>query len=142
MKEQLGYKFLNIKTNQFALIDPEVDMKDRTMQIKNSYSYGIESDKGIFTCILSCTFSLEDKIIMKIETQATYQLNEASMKCFLKGNKFVMPTEIVKHFTSMLYGATRGILVCKLEGTKFANLILPPVNLGETIDKPLELSLN
>lgn len=142
MKEPLGYKFLNIKTNQFALIDSDLDMNGHTMQVKNSYSYGIEPDNGIFTCILSCTFSLGDKIIIKIETQANYQLNEASMKYFIKEGKFVMPTEIVKHFTSMLYGATRGILVCKLEGTKFANLILPPVNLGETIDKPLELSLN
>ncbi len=142
MKESLGYKFLNIKTNQFALIDPDLDQNDNVMQIKNSYSYGIEPDNGMFECIHSCTFLHGDKIIMKIETQATYQLNEASMKSFLKGDKFVMPTEVVKHFTSMLYGATRGILVCKLEGTRYANFVLPPINLGETINKPLELFLN
>ena len=142
MKESLGYKFLNKKTNQFALIDPDLDPSDHTMQIKNSYSYGIEPDNGLFTCIFTCMFTQEDKIIMKIETQATYQLNEASMKSFLKRDKFVMPTEVVRHFTSMLYGATRGILVCKLEGTRYASFVLPPVNLGETINKPLELSPN
>lgn len=141
MKELPGYKFLNIKTNQFALIDTDSDKVGSTLQIKNSYSYGIEPENGEFTCILSCTFSHEDKIFMKIETQALYQLNEASMKHFLKGDRFIMPVEIVKQFTSMLYGATRGILVCKLEGTKFTSLILPPINLGDTIDKPLELRL-
>ena len=142
MKEPLGYKFLNIKTNQFAIIDINLDKTDHTLQIKNSYSYGIEPDSGIFTCIHSCTYSQEDKVLMKIENQAIYQLNEASMKYFIKGDKFTMPTEVVKHFTSMLYGATRGILVCKLEGTKLASVILPPTDLGETITTPLELPLD
>lgn len=142
MKESLGYKFLNIKTNQFALLDTDIEKIGNTLQVKNSYSYGIEPETGIFTCILSCTYSHDDSILMKIETQAIYQLNEVSMKRFLKGDHFIMPTEVVKHFTSMLYGATRGILVCKLEGTKFASIILPPLDLGKTINKPLELPLN
>ena len=123
-------------------MDADIDKIGNTLQIKNSYSYGIEPETGKFTCIISIILSQEDKMIVKIETQALYQLNEASMKRFIKGNKFVMPTEAVKHFTSMLYGATRGILVCKLEGTKFASVILPPINLEEIINRPLELPLN
>ncbi len=142
MKESAGYKFLNIKINQFAFFDPDLERDDNELQVKNSYSYGIEPENGLFTCILTCIFSYQEKIIMKIETQATYQLNEPSMKSFVKGGEFIMPIEVVKHFTSMLYGATRGILVCKLEGTKFASMILPPVNLGKTINKPLVLTLD
>jgi len=141
MNETPEYKFLNIKTNQFAFLDSDYNKDCDELQIKNSYSYGINKDNGVFLCVHSCSFMQDDKTIMKIETQATFQLNEASMKIFIKGDNFVMPTNVVKHFTSMLYGATRGILVCKLEGTRFASLVLPPVNLAETITKPLSISL-
>ncbi len=136
-----GYRFLNIKTLQFAFFDSNLDVKNDEMQIANSYSYGVDPETSLFTCILSIEMKQEEKIIVKIETQATFYLNEASMKTFLKDKTFEMPVNIVLDLTSMLYGATRGILVCKLEGTRMSSFVLPPVSLNQVIKTPLTINL-
>lgn len=141
MNESLLYRFISIKTNQFALLDESSCICDGTIQIQNGYSYSIDTETGIFTCIFTCIYGHEEKMLMKIETQASYLLNEACMKQFVKDGKFTMPAKTVAHFTSMLYGATRGIMVCKLEGSPLANVILPPIDMNVVIDKPLIMSI-
>ena len=78
---------------------------------------------------------------MKIETEALYQLMDVAIGEFVKDNTLVMPSKAVRYFTSMLYGATRGILACKLEGTPLASIVLPPDNLDKIITNPLVIPI-
>lgn len=142
MEIPCAYRFLNIKINQFAYFDENFDRQNHELNIARSYSYGIDANTGHFQCVMSLTYTQNEKPVMKIETEAVYQLTEEGMERLINDNMFQMPPQTVRYFTSMLYGATRGILVCKLEGTPLVNIILPPDNLESTIDRPLVIPIN
>lgn len=142
MKISCAYRFLNIKINQFAYFEENFDRHNHELNLARSYSYGIDAGSGRFRCVISLNYTQKKKPVMKIETEAVYQLMEEDMTRLIKDNMFHMPPQTVRYFTSMLYGATRGILVCKLEGTPLANIILPPDNLESTIDRPLVIPIN
>lgn len=142
MKDGKSYKFLGIRTTQFAYFDENLDANNAELKVISSYSYGVDEKDGNFICIMTCRYDQGEKPVMKIDTEAQFKLNEACMKAYLKGKEFEMPQVVVRHFTSMLYGATRGILSCKLEGTRLASFVLPPTNLAEVITSPLIIKLD
>lgn len=142
MGESIRYNIINIRTNQFAVINSEINKDLPEIDMNNQYSYGIDVERGVFNCVISITFSQKGNILLKIETEASYRLHPDYMKILVKDDKFEMSVKAVGFFTSLLYGATRGILVCKLEGTSLSNIILPPVNFNVAIDRPLVIPLN
>lgn len=136
-----AYRFLNIKINQFACFEENFDRQIPELNVSGTYSYGFDLTTGHFRCLASITYSQCDKIVMKIETEALYQLMDVAIGEFVKGNTLIMPSEAVRYFTSMLYGATRGILACKLESTPLASIVLPPDNLDKIITNPLVIPI-
>ncbi|MDE6668934.1 MAG: hypothetical protein K2K26_04520 [Muribaculaceae bacterium] len=141
MNKTIGYRILNIRTIQFATFDSSFDPLETELRIDTSCSYKVNPEKRYFICEIATDFLQKDIPIIRIATQATFELNEEGFSQFTDDKEFIMPDESVRYFTSILYGATRGILVCKLEGTEFRKFILPPVNLTETIDHPLHIDM-
>ena len=141
MDKTIGYRILNIRTLQFATFDSSFDPLEMELRIDTSCSYKINPDKRQFICEIATDFLQKDLPIIKINTQATFELNEEGFRQFTNDKEFIMPDESVRYFTSILYGATRGILVCKLEGTEFRNFILPPIDLTATINHPLHINM-
>ncbi len=142
MNKTVGYRILNIRTLQFATFDSSFDPLETELRIDTFCSYKVNPEKRHFTCEIATEFLQKGITVIKINTQATFELNEEGFSQFIKGKEFVMPDESVRYFTSILYGATRGILVCKLEGTKFCDFILPPVDLSATINHPLHINMS
>ena len=136
----ISYKFLDLRTLEFAYFDENLNGDEGRMEIKTSFGYGVDASTHRLSCMLEVMYSIEDRPVMKIKTGATYELDAESFGSFVKGETFEMPVEPVRHFSSMLYGATRGILSCKLEGTRLQQMILPPRNLDTTIAEPLHIA--
>lgn len=141
MNKATGYRIINIRTLQFGTFNSLFDPKEKETKIDTSCSYRVIPAKRHFICEIAISFIQKDTQIIIINTQATFELTEDGFNQFIADDEFIMPAQPVQHFTSILYGATRGILVCKLEGTEFRNFILPPVNLAATINHPLQISL-
>ncbi len=142
MKEEKGYKFVGIRTTQFAYFDENLDTNNTELKVSTSYSYGVNEKDGSFLCAMTCRYDQGEKPVMKIDTEAQFLLNNACMKEYIKGKEFELPREVVCNFTSMLYGATRGILSCKLEGTRLVGFVLPPTNLADVITSPLIIKID
>ena len=141
--EKIGYRILNIQTNQFATfpMPAEAGLIMSNLNLNTSFSYGIAHSDRVFTCKLEILLGYEDSPLLKIETQATYLLHEDYFKELIENGQFRMPVLDVENFSSILYGATRGILLCKLENTAIKSFILPPINLYQIITHPLNIPL-
>lgn len=137
----IEYSIEEIKTNQFALFDSELDPTKVRKSITTEFKYGIKTEEKTLLSIIDILYSYNDSPVLKIQTQAIFKFKEDAYKSFLKGEEFVMSTEHVRFFTSLLFDSTRGILVCKLESTKFNDFILPVIDLGEIIKTPLKIKI-
>lgn len=135
------FRIIGIKTKQFAAFESNFNRDQPELNIDNGFSYGIDLESSQFHCMISITLSQNTRPVIKIETEGVFQLDKESIDSFLQDNVFEMPEPIVRYFTDMVYGAMRGILVCKLEDTQLSDVILPPVNWNEVIDRPLSISL-
>lgn len=135
------FRIIGIKTKQFAVFESNFNREQPTLDIDNRFSYGIDLDPRQFHCMISSTLSQNMMPVIKIETEGVFQLGMDSIDSYLKDNVFEMPEPFVRYFTDMVYGAMRGILVCKLEDTQLSDVILPPVNWNDVIDRPLSISL-
>lgn len=142
--EKIGYRILNIQINQFATfpIPTEMGLSMSELSLNSSFSYGISPEERVFTCKLEILVGCKKSPIIKIETQASYLLHEDYYKDLIIGREFLMPVLDVENFTSILYGASRGILLCKLEDTELRSFILPPLNLHQIITHPLCIELD
>ena len=142
--EKIGYRILNLRTNQYATFNmpSETGLNMSNLSLNNSFSYGIAPSERVFTCKLEIIVRYEDSLILKIETQATYLLHEDYFKELIENCEFRMSELEVQYFTRILYGATRGILLCKLEDTTLRNFILPPINLHQIITHPLLITFD
>lgn len=139
-----GYRIVDIQTIQFATFNmPAVsDTGMERFGMHTSYSYGIDTSQKLFSCKLEILIQVTERPVIKIETQATYELSEETFQKLIDRDCFNMPIADVSHFTSILYGATRGILVCKLENSPLRRIILPPINLHDVITHPLRIKLS
>lgn len=142
--EKIGYRILDIQTNQFATFPMSADtgLNLNNLSLNTSFSYGITPVERVFTSKLEIFVVCEDSPILKIETQATFLLHEDYFKGLIENSKFLMTAWEVENFTNILYGATRGILLCKLENTALRTFILPPINLHQIITHPLCIALD
>ena len=136
-----GYRIVDIQTLQFATFETSYRPEIEELNVTSAYSYGVDSSSRLFICAMSVSFFQEGNIIVKIDSQVVFQFNESAFNSFVSDNKFIMDEKAVGHFTSILYGATRGILASKLEETSLRKIILPPVELDQLIDRPLEITL-
>lgn len=143
-KHPIEYSILDISTIQFAtlVISTEPAVKIEQLRLNTSFSYGVDISRNLFTCKLDILAYNGESPLFKIETQASYRLSQESIDHYINGNIFSMPVSDVSHFTSILYGATRGILVCKLEDTSIRHFVLPPIGLKEIITRPLNIELS
>ena len=142
--EALEYRILDISTTQFAVFMSEAEaiLDMDQLNMNSSFSYGVDAAEKLFSSKIDIVVYGKDNVpILKIETRATYKLAEEALKRMIEGASFCMAVHDVMHFTSILYGATRGILTCKLEETSLKHFILPPIDLTKIITRPLNIQL-
>ncbi|MDE5886623.1 MAG: hypothetical protein K2G90_04495 [Muribaculaceae bacterium] len=141
MEKTVNFRIADITTSQFAIFESDFNPGIGEVEMDSNYSYGIIPEQRLFISTLSISFYQKEKVIIKIETNLAFELDEQSFASFIKGDKFIMETDKLRVFTSLLYGATRGILAAKLENTPLKTVILPLVDIDTITTYPLEINL-
>lgn len=106
------------------------------------WAYGIDIPQKRVKAMLDVTIFLSELPFIKIATEATYELSTQCFNSFMTSKSFILPVETVIHFSSEVYGTTRGILLCKLEDAGKSKFILPPIDLSGVISEPLEVEIS
>ena len=72
---------------------------------------------------------------MKIDLNNYFEIASESISNLMQEEKLVFSPPILVQFASLGYGAIRGIMYTKTMGTALSTFILPPIYLGNMIDK-------
>ena len=138
----LGFAFVGIKTDQFAIID-EAYKKTGPLKITTNLSFGInEADKTVAVEV-GFDFFKKDTPFLKIGVQAFFEITKDGWETLYKKDEkqVVIPKKLLSHLTVLTIGTTRGILHAKTEGTPYNSIILPTVNVNELVTEDVVIDL-
>ena len=141
MENKLNFRIADITTSQFATFESDFNPGIGEVDMDSNYSYGIIPEQSLFIATLSVSFFQKEKVVIKIETNLAFELSNETFESFIKDDKFIMATDKLRVFTSLLYTTTRGILAAKLENTRMKNVILPLLDIDTIMTHPLEINI-
>lgn len=143
IQEKAGFALGDIRINQFASFE-------ENRNPEKSIEYLIHTDidlvvsvneKGV-GLILGFTFEQDEKVCIKIETMTDFHIDNTTWESFYKENEIIIPRELVKRFSDICIGATRGILVEKTRNTAFSDFLLPLMDVDSLIVQDAHFSLD
>lgn len=141
MENKLNFRIADITTSQFATFESDFNPGIGEVDMDSNYSYGVIPEQRLFIATLSVSFFQKERILIKIETNLAFELGKETFDSFMQDEKFIMATDKLRVFTSLLYGTTRGILAAKLENTPMKNIILPLLDIDTIMTHPLEINI-
>ena len=141
-EKALNFKFINIKTNEFAIIEKDY-LKDGISSLNSSLNFRADPDKKIIGVKTKFQFEQKEKPILIIAITCTFGINNKSWQKILskESNALVLPKNFAAHLVLLAVGTTRGVLHEKTENTPFNRFILPPINVTKLIKEDVTIKL-
>lgn len=132
-KENVPFKLIRIKTEQFATID-EVKPNDE-VGISAKMDFGMDAENSSLLCSLSCSFESKGEKFILLKVLCEFKIaGPAFEKALNKDeNMYIFPKAFMQHLGVITVGTARGVLHSKTEGTAFNQYFLPTINLTEML---------
>ena len=130
----IPYKIIQIEIEKF-----EMNIKDlpesSQFEVRSSYSFQTSFDIKCIRCISSYSFFYDSEMLITLRLICVFAVEQNAFEGMFDDNheKFVIDKYFCQYMATIAVGAARGVIAAKTEGTPLAKLVLPPINLVETI---------
>ena len=125
---EILFKMTKIKVEQFAILT-DIDYENhKNISLKTIMNVSFASEIHSISVDIRFVFHCDDVQIIVLEVRCNFEVDEEGWKKFNANGEFDIPDDFLGHLALHTVGTARGILFCKTEGTKYASLILPPIN--------------
>jgi hypothetical protein len=142
-KQNIKFAIRGLKTGQFSLF-PENLQGSSTNDPKMELKVGFKADKnkrmvGAFNLV---TFEQEGKPLARLEVSCHFKISRLSWDKLITNDQVMnFPGTFLAHLAAITFGAARGILHARTDGTPLNDLLLPLVNFNEIVGNEVEISL-
>ncbi len=141
MTNALKFRISRIETKQFACF-PEDFINGETVNIKADFGFDVNDTHTEICCFSKYVFDQNGKKLVAAEVFVFFSIHPDSALTLREDHTIVIPVDNLRHFATIAVGTARGIIWSKTEGTCLNQVVLPPINLVETITndfiKPIE----
>ena len=128
------FKMSRITVDQFAILTDNLpDQVSMNMSYRFKYA---ENGRKVAVEIVF-TFLNETVKIMTLQLTCEFEINEEDYKTFITDNIVTIPKDLLEYFVVHTIGTARGVMHCKTEGTPFNGIIIPPINVSDSIKKDM-----
>lgn len=126
------FALIQIETRQFAMF-PE-KCQSNQLEVRSQFQFAVADDNSRIRCIGTFTYYDKEQMVLVCEVGCHFAIKPESWdEMKLEDGSFEVPKGLLQHFATILVGTTRGILVCKTEGTILQNHLLPLIDLTKII---------
>lgn len=142
MANSIGFSFIRVVTNQFAIIDSAFDDK-KEIGFNVDVKFGLNEKDKILAVIFSPAFYQESKPFLLLEITCHFKISDKSWLEFKKEHvkKLKIPVGFLRHLVVLTIGTARGALHAKTENTPFNQFLIPTVNVQELIKEGIVFEL-
>lgn len=132
----IPYRIFRIETKQFAIF-PELFENGAALDVNSSYGFSIGLDLSTVKCASRFNYVQNDKTLLILEIFVDFQIADEGISEIKK--KGAIPVDFLRYMATIAVGTARGIIHTKTEGTVLNSIVLPPVNLVETIKEDMRI---
>ena len=138
--DNIYYRIANFQLNQFATFEDKFQ-QGIVININSNFGLAYNSDTRPIRSTISVDFMQNEEMIMKVELATFIEIKEESVNSLIKDSKLRLSPNLQAQFSSFGYGALRGVMYTKTINTPFANIILPPIEMSEMFNGPIEFEI-
>ena len=132
----LPYRIFRIETKQFAIF-PELFENGVEVNVNSSYGFALGQDVSTVRCASRFNYIQGDKTLLILELHVDFQIAEEGISEIKK--KGVIPVDFLRYMATIVVGTARGVIHAKTAGTVLNPIVLPPINLVETIKEDMHI---
>lgn len=139
--KEIGFNFLGVKTEQFALLEENFDKK-KDVSLGSDLEFKVNCEKkqlGVFATFL---FEQGKNVFLKIQISCHFQVMQESWADYCNDENIVFPKDFMAHLSVLTVGTARGVLHAKTEGTGFNRFALPLINVTELVKSDVVFNLS
>jgi hypothetical protein len=128
---EIPFRIRGIKTLQYAIFPEE--LRQGSIQVESKYEFGANIENRFITCCADFNYKQEDRLILVLKIACHFEIEQKGFESFNEKGQFRIPADFLRYMGTITVGAARGIIHAKTEGTSINPIVLPPINLVETI---------
>jgi len=139
-KPAYQFSIVGIKTEQFAIVQPDIDLS-HPVEVRAGFKVSGDLSKRVVSVFPLIKFMDGKETLLILECGCHFALTEATWEqCRNSDNQVKIPKELLTHLAVIALGTARGVLHAKTEGTLFNHHIMPVLNLTEVFKDDLLLN--
>ena len=133
----IPYKISNIVTKQFAIF-PEKFVNGEIVNINTNYNFNLKVDFSQVRCSSVIQFIQKEQLILVLEVVCNFDIAAEGVNFIKNENK--IPVDFLRYMATIVVGTARGIIHSKTEGSVLNSIVLPPINLVDTIQTDFQIN--
>lgn len=136
-QNQIPYRIVQVHIEDF-------NMKDQPMEegakfgVKSNYIFQTQFDQRLIRCVSNYTFVKDNnEAILNLQLSCVFEVEPEAYDGMFNEDRstLTVPEYFCRYMATIAVGAARGVIAAKVERTNLENLVLPPINLIDTIQR-------
>ncbi len=132
----IPYRIIQVLIDNFNKEDQPIEDGVK-YGVKSNYLFQTQFEQQLIRCVSDFAFVKEDEVFLNLRLICVFAVESEAYNQMYNENKtkLTVPAYFCRYMATIAVGAARGVIAAKLQGTQLENLVLPPINLMETIQR-------
>ena len=130
----IAYRIVQVAVEDFKMLPQQLNEKEK-LGINTSFSFQANFDIKCIRCLSSFVFTkCADKLI-ELKLSCVFSIEPSIFESLYNADKTQLAVEayFCRYMATIAVGAARGVIAAKTQGSSLEDVVLPPINLMETI---------
>jgi len=134
----IPYKIDQIITRKFEQY-PDLFSVGPDVQVSSEYGFAVNVIEHRVRCISKYIYMQEEHKLLELELVCVFDVESTAFNDLKKDNELTIPVEFLRYMATICVGTARGDIHARTEATAISHIVLPPINLVESITESFVL---
>lgn len=132
----IAYRIVQVEVVNFKMQPQQLNEKDE-LGINTSFSFQLNFDLKCIRCLSSFVFTKGGNKLIELTLSCVFSIEPSTFESLYDESKTHLTIEayFCRYMATIAVGAARGVIAVKTENSTLNAIVLPPINLMETIKK-------
>lgn len=138
----IGFKIINLKIEQWALFEEHYDSKNENIAINTNVQIKINDQNNQIGVFLTIQIEQNNQMLIKAQTSNHFEIEKNKWEAMKNESTIIIPKDFVAHLAMIAVGTMRGVLVAKTEQTTLSKMVLPTLNVQKMFENDVVFNLD
>lgn len=136
--EKIPFRIIGLNVDNFQLYESQIQ-RNETFDVRTEFKFGVDKANHAVVCHIDYSYVQLDIALLKMSLRCFFDVQSDAFNKMYEDDKFVLQPYFSQYLAMINVGAARGEIHarCEAAGSVLKNAILPPVNLTESLGKPI-----